>query len=189
VKFFVPKFSPEVRFDETFLRRAFNAPCVVACIHSQTEFAICAALDRAGLQTAFVSAEPVSRPQLENYNFSILPLNILRQPDLFVKARAALKSGRVVVCDADFILNKGLPNAQVCISKSLFEFRRMSGANLFFGHVQISEDGAMDCIIEAVPQRSASALDDAKHFIDFLARFEGTPPQLTIRDWPAPAQD
>jgi hypothetical protein len=58
--------------------------------------------------------------------------------------------------------------------------------SLFFGYVKISEDGAMDCIIEAASQEASSAQEDAQCFIDFIERVEGASPHLTIRDWPAP---
>jgi len=183
MKFLDPSFSPALRFDDEFLRTAFATPGVVACVHSQAEFAICAALDQVGVRTAFVSSTPVSQKELENYKFAVPPLNLLRGPDLFVQARAALKNGRAIVCDTDFILDKGLPGAKICISKSLFEFRRMLRLNLFFGHVRILEDGLMDCIFEAHRDGSTSAQQDAHSFIGFIERVSSPSTKLTIEIW------
>jgi hypothetical protein len=147
---------------------------------------MCAALDRAGLQSAIITTNPVKPAEIQNYNFSMSPQNIIRQRDVFIQARAALKSGRVVICDVDFIADKNLPSARVCISTSLFEFARKIKANLFFGYAQISPDGAMNCIFKVASPHSTSSQEDAQRFIEFLKTVQSELSDLTIEDWTRP---
>ncbi len=183
IKLVFPQYVPTVTFDPEMLERMRRTPSVVASIHARTEFAMCAALDRAGIQSAIITAFDVRPAEIENYNFSTPPQNILRGRDVFVRALAALRSGKVVVCDVDFIADKDLPTARVYISTSLFEFARNINATLFFGYTQISDDGDMNCVFRQAPLDSASAEDDAQHFIAFTADVQSELSDLTIGDW------
>jgi hypothetical protein len=186
IKHVFPRYSPAVIADPQMLELIRQAPLVVASIHARTEFALCAALDRAGQECAIITADPVKPDEIQNYDFSTLPQNILRERDVFIQARAALKNGKVLICDADFIADKNLPSARVCISTSLFEFARKVKANLFFGYTQISPDGAMNCIFKAASPHSTSSQEDALRFIEFLKDVQSELSDLTIEDWTRP---
>ena len=186
IKQVFPCYSPTVIADPQMLELIRQAPSVVASIHARTEFALCAALERAGQKCAIITADPVKPDEIQNYDFSTLPQNILREGDVFIQARAALKSGRVLICDADFIADKDLPSARVCISTSLFEFARKVKANLFFGYAQVSPDGAMNCIFKAASPHSTSSQEDAQRFIEFLKDVQSELSDLTIEDWTRP---
>jgi hypothetical protein len=188
IKQVFPRFSPIVIADPQMLELIRQAPSVIASIHARTEFALCAALDRAGQECAIITADPVKPAEIQNYDFSTLPQNILRERDVFIQARAALKSGRVLICDADFIADKDLPTARVCISTSLFEFARKVKANLFFGYAQISPDGAMNCIFKAESPHTPSSREDAQRFIGFLKDVQSELSDLTIEDWTRPSE-
>lgn len=186
IKQIFPGYSPIVIADPQMLELIRQAPSVVASIHARTEFALCAALDRAGQRCAIITADPVKPAEIQNYNFSTPPQNILRRRDVFLQARAALKNGRVLICDADFIADKDLPSARVCISTSLFEFAHRVKANLFFGYAQVSPDGAMNCIFKAASPHSTSPQEDAQQFIEFLRDTQSELSNLTIEDWTGP---
>jgi len=189
IKRVFPQYAPTVVADYEMLDLMRQTPSVVASIHARSEFAMCAALDRAGLQSAIITAFPVIPAEMQNYNFSTPPQNILRERDVFVQALAALRSKRVVVCDVDFIVDQNLPGARICISTSLFEFARKVKANLFFGYTQISDDGDMNCIFKPAPLGSASAEEDAQQFIAFLAGVQSQLLDLTIGDWTHPSRN
>lgn len=188
IKQIFPKYSPAVIVDREIMQFVQGGPSVIASIHARTEFAMCAALDRAGLQCVIITANPVKPAEIQNYDLSAPPQNILRERDVFVQARAALRGGKVVICDVDFIVDKDLPSARVCISTSLFEFARKAKAKLLFGYTQVSADGEMNCILEAAPPNSASAEEDARRFIAFLERVQGGPSDLTIGNWARPLE-
>lgn len=183
IKLVFPQYVPTIVCNHEMLELMRRTPSVVASIHARTEFAMCAALDRAGLQSAIITAFPVKPAEIQNYNFSTPPQNILRKRDVFVQALSALRSGKVVVCDADFIVDKDLPSARVCISTSVFKFARNVKASLFFGYTQISDDGDMNCIFKPAPLSSASPEEDAQQFIAFLADVQSQVSDLTIGDW------
>jgi len=189
IKRIFPEYAPTVIFDGNVLELMRQRPSVVASVHARTEFAMCAALDRAGLKSAIITAFPVQAAEIQNYNFSTPPQNILRKRDVFVQALAALRSGKVVVCDVDFIVDENLPGARVCISTSLFEFTRNVKANLFFGYTQVSDDGDMNCIFKPAPLSSASAEEDAQQFIAFLGGVQSELANLTIASWSRPSWD
>ncbi len=186
IKLALPQYSPTVTFDPKVLEHMRHGHSVIVSIHARTEFAMCAALDQAGLQSAIVTAFDVRPAEMQNYDFAAPPQNILRDRDVFVRALAALRSGRVVVCDADFIVDKGLPSARVCISTAIFEFARRVNATLFFGYTQISDEGDMNCIFRPAPHAD-SAEEDAHRFIDFAADVQSEITNLTIGDWTRPA--
>ncbi len=50
IKQVFPQYSPVVVIDRDMLQLVRGAPTIIASIHGRTEFAMCAALDRAGLQ-------------------------------------------------------------------------------------------------------------------------------------------
>lgn len=186
IKQIFPRYSPIVIADPQMLELIRQAPSVVVSIHARTEFALCAALDRVGQECAIITADPVKPAEIQNYDFSILPQNILLERDVFIQARAALKSGRVLICDADFIADKDLPTTRVCISTSLFEFAHRVKANLFFGYAEVSPDGAMNCIFKAASPHSTSPQEDAQQFIEFLRDKQSELSNLTIEDWTGP---
>jgi hypothetical protein len=187
IKRIFPQYSPAVIADREMLELIKEAPAIIASIHARTEFAMCAALDRAGQQSAIVTAYPIQPAEMNIYSLSTSPQNILRQPDVFIQARAALKSGKIIICDVDFIADKDLPSTRICISTSLFEFARTVKSNLFFGYTQISPNGAMNCIFKAAP-RSTSAQEDAQNFIAFLESVQNELTNLTVEDWTRPRE-
>lgn len=186
IKLALPQYSPTVTFDPEVLERMRQGPAVIASLHARTEFAMCAALDRAGLQSAIITAFAVRPAEMQNYDLASAPQNILRDRDVFVRALAALRGRRVVICDADFIVDKGLPSARVYISTSIFEFARRVNATLFFGYAQISDEGDMNCIFKLAP-RAASAEEDAHRFIEFAADVQSEISNLTIGVWKRPS--
>lgn len=185
IKQVFPRYSPAVIADREMLDLIKKAPAIIASIHGRTEFAMCAALDRAGQKCAIITAYPVEPAEMNIYNLSTPPQNILRERDVFIHARAALKSGKVIVCDVDFIADKDRPSARICVSTSLFEFARKVKANLFFGYTQVASDGTMNCILRAAPC-STSPREDAQYFVAFLKDLQNVLPNITIEDWTRP---
>ncbi|SFV30037.1 hypothetical protein [Hyphomicrobium facile] len=188
-KYFFPNFEPEVTLsdrniiDELCLRQS-----IITTIHSKGEYAILAALDRAGLKTAMITASPMNTTRLASYGFQNPPLNILRTSSTFVEARAALRDGYTLLCDVDYVPNRKSANADRYISTSLFDFQRLVKAQLFFAHMRIGEEGEMECVIERAPDSdnsNESSVLTANNFIAFIDKIQEKPSKLKVGNWSA----
>jgi hypothetical protein len=184
-----PGFLPEVTLsDPGLIDQLRSRQSIIATIHSQGEYAILAALDRAGLRSAMITASPINTTRLANYGFRNAPLNILRTSSTFVEARAALRNGYTLVCDVDYVLEKKSVNGERYISKSLFDFQQLVKAQLFFAHVRIGQEGDIECVIERAPGSGNSdepSVLAANQFIEFIDRAQEWPSKFKVANWSA----
>ena len=183
IKSVYPDFIPLVSIDRSVIDELRAGPSVIATIHSRSEYAICAALDKAGLASAVITAVRMDPIDVENYGFGTAPICILRDRNVFLETRAALKDGRVIVCDVDYVLDKHGPAHALYVSASFFAFQQAVKAKLYFGYTNISEDGQIDCVVVPGSGDGASPEEAAKEFIDFIDRMQGTKSGLRIGTW------
>ncbi|CAA2139186.1 hypothetical protein [Hyphomicrobium sp. ghe19] len=186
-KHLFPGFSPEITLsDPSIINELRSRQSIIAMIHTQGEYAILAALDRAGLRSAMITASPINNTRLANYGVRNAPLNILRTSSTFVEARAALRDGYTLVCDVDYVPDKKSANADRYISTPLFDFQRLVRADLYFAHIRIGEEGEMECVVERAPGNdnlNGSVALTAAQFIEFIDKLQDKPSKLKVGDW------
>lgn len=186
-KRFFPNFAPEISLcDRDIINDLRSRPSIIATIHSKGEYAILAALDRAGLRTAMITASRMNAARVAGYRFQNPPLNLLRTSSTFVDARAALREGYTLLCDVDYVPNRKSPDADRYISTSLFDFQQRVKAQLFFAHMRIGAEGEMECVIERAPgsgNSDGSPVLTANNFIAFVDRIQEMPSKLKVGDW------
>jgi hypothetical protein len=188
-KHLFPSFLPEITLsDSGVIDELRSRQSIIATIHSQGEYAILAALDRAGLRSAMITASTINTTKLANYGLRNQPLNILRTSSTFVEARAALRKGYTLVCDVDYVLDKKSVNGERYISKSLFDFQQLVKAQLFFAHVRIGAEGEIECVIERAPGSGNSdepSVLAAYKFIEFIDKAQERPSRFKVANWSA----
>ena len=187
IKVFFPDFTAELSADPKVIEVLREAPSVIATIHTRSELAICAALDRAGLRSAIITSSPIDPIDAGNYAFGTLPLNVLRDRNVFMEARAALRKVGIVVCDVDFVRDRGGAEEANYISASFFAFQQAVKARLYFGYTIIRQDGVMECVIVPSTGHATSPAAAALEFIDFIDRMQGKKSGLEIGTWQPPA--
>lgn len=154
-------YSPEiVPLDPNIVLALENSRSVVVINHSKSEYALCAALDAAGLQSAIVTHGPLQENEISNYFFCRRPISFLKSASTFIEARAAMKRGVILILYAD-VLERGLLE----FSCAAFEFQRAIKANLHFAKIEICEEGQMKCIIKP----AADSTDDQTTMMEFKA--------------------
>ncbi len=137
-------YSPEIlKLDPNLVVALKGKPTVIAIDHSKCEYALCAALDAAGLQSAMITHDPFFLNEINNYKFQKKPINILKSAGAFVAARAAMKNGAILIIYVDY-----LSNNERLYSPAVFEFQNASKAQLFFAKIEICEEGQMKCILK-----------------------------------------
>ncbi|WP_156150773.1 hypothetical protein [Hyphomicrobium sp. 99] len=124
---------------------------------------------------------------VDNYGFVSHPLNIVRDRNVFIDARAALREDRVVVCDVDFVLDRKRPEEARYVSASFFAFQQAVKAKLYFGYTNIGQDGQIECVILPSRGDAASAEEAAQEFIDFIDKMQGEKSGIQIGVWRSPA--
>ena len=189
MKAFFPKFIPEVTMDCTVIDALRQGPSLIATIHARSELAICAALDRAGLRSAIITSSPITSSNTANYAFGTPPVNIARDRNVFIEARAALRDGCVVICDVDFVRDRGGPEEANYVSASFFAFQQAIKAKLYFGYTTISQDGVMNCVIVPRLGEGASPEATAREFIAFIDDMQGAKSGLQIGTWQPSEKD
>lgn len=189
IKSFFPEFVPQVLIDSSVIDALRAGPSVIATIHSRSELAICAALDRAGIPSAIITSSPLDPIKADNYAFGTRPINIPRDRNVFVEARAALRDQCVVVCDVDFVLDRGGPGEANCVSMSFFAFQQAVKAKLYFGYTNIHGDGKIECVIVPRTGGASTPQSAAQEFIDFIDRMQGTKSGLRIGVWQSSVSD
>lgn len=186
-KHLFPSFLPEITLsDPGIIDELRSRQSIIAMIHTQGEYAILAALDRAGLRSAMITASPINTTRLANYGVRNAPLNILRTSSTFVEARAALRDGYTLVCDVDYVLDKKCANADRYISTPLFDFQRLVKADLYFAHIRIGEEGEMECVVERAPTNdnlNGSSALTAAQFIEFIDKVQDKPSKFKVANW------
>jgi hypothetical protein len=182
-KYLFPSFSPEIIFrDQGVIDALRSQQSIIATIHSYSEYAISAALDAADLKSAIITANPLRPVELANYRFRTPPANILRTRGTFIEARAALRDGYILICDADYVLDKESPSTERYISTAIFDFQRSVKAQLFFAYTRVGEDGHIECIIERAGTRESS-FQSATEFIEFIDHIQVEPSGLEVANW------
>lgn len=189
IKVLFPDFVPQILVDPNIIDELRAAPSVIATIHSKSELAICAALERAGMRGAIITSSPIDPINAANYGFVVRPINIARDRNVFVEARAALRDGCVVVCDVDFILDRDGPEQANYISTSFFAFQQAVKAKLYFAYTTIHSGGETECVIVPCAEEASTAEASAREFIQFIDRMQGTRSGLAIGTWRPPATE
>jgi hypothetical protein len=183
-KYLFPSFLPEIKLDQSVISAIGSQKSIIATIHSKSEYAILAALERAGLRTAMITASSMNVSKLETYGIKKPPLGILRTPGAFIEARSALRDGYTLVCDVDYVLGRRYMNVERYISASLFDFQRVVGAQMFFAYTRIDENGQIECIVEQARHSSAQpSFLSAAQFIEFIDKVQGQPSGLKVANW------
>ncbi|MBS0240175.1 MAG: hypothetical protein JSR89_17310 [Proteobacteria bacterium] len=183
IKSFFPEFVPQVSIDPSVIAALQSGPSVIATIHSRSEYAICAALDKAGLASAVITAVRMDPIDVDNYGFGTAPICILRDRNVFLETRAALKEGRVIICDVDYVLDKHGPARSLYVSASFFAFQQAVKAKLYFGYTNISENGQIGCVVVPGSGEGISPEEVAREFIEFIDRMQGAKSGLRIGTW------
>lgn len=183
IKSVLPEFVPQVLIDPSIIEALQAGPSVIATIHSRSEYAICAALDKAGLASAVITADRMDPIDVDNYGFGTAPLCIRRDRNVFLEARIALKDGRAIICDVDYVMDKHGPDQALYVSASFFAFQQAVRAKLYFGYTNISEDGRIECIVVPGSGEGLSPEEAAREFIDFIDRMQGAKSGLRIGTW------
>jgi len=183
IKSVFPEFIPQVSIDPGVIEALGDGPSVIATIHLRSEYAICAALDKAGLASAVITANGMDPIDVHNYGFGTAPICIKRDRNVFLETRAALKNGRVIVCDVDYVSDRHEPAHAPYVSASLFAFQQAVKAKLYFGYTNISDDGQMECVIVRGRGEGISPEEAAQEFIDFIDRMQGVKSGLRIGTW------
>jgi hypothetical protein len=183
-KYLFPSFLPEITLDQSVISAIGSQRSIIATIHSKSEYAILAALERAGLKSAIITASSLDASKLETYGFKKLPLGILRTPGVFIEARSALRKGYTLVCDVDYVLGRKNTNGEQYISKALFDFRRSIKVQMFYAYTCIGMEGQIECIVERARHSYAQPSSlDAAQFIEFIDKVRGQPSGLKVANW------
>ncbi|MGO4684966.1 hypothetical protein [Hyphomicrobium sp. 2TAF46] len=183
IKSVYPDFVPQISIDPNVIDALRTGPSVIATIHSRSEYAICAALDRAGLASAVITAGRMNPVDVDNYGFGTAPKCIQRDRNVFLEMRVALKDSCTIVCDVDYVLDKHGPAPALYVSASLFAFQQAVKAKLYFGYTNISDDGQIECVVVPAGGEGISPEDTAREFIEFIDRMQGTKLGLRIGTW------
>lgn len=179
-----PNFSPPiVLMNWAVIDNLRAQQSIITTMHSRSEYALLAALDRAGLATSFISHRPIHEERLAKYRFQISPTNILQTRSVFLDARSAMNSGRIVVCDVDFVIAQGTADMKHYVSTAAFEFCSSVKGKLFFAHTRIGNEGQIECIIESADFNASSSgrsTQAGASFIAFIDRVQDYPSGLSI---------
>lgn len=177
-----PQYRPETRLtDSGALALLRSGPAVVVTVHSRSEYATAATLDRAGQPCAIVTRVTVNEQLLDTYGFRTRPRSIKAGRRVLLEARAALQDGCAILFVADY--DRRHERARK-VSLQVLDFARLVRARLFFAHTQIDGDGVIECFLEAAPARDSVA-DNAGDLIAFVDRIEGSPTGMRPGDWAA----
>jgi len=164
-----------------------SRPGVIVSVHAFTEYAIASALHKAGIPVAFVTYGALREDDLALYRFDFPPTEIQNSPAMMLDCRSALRSGRNVMCDVDYRTTTGTAPPNHFISPSMFDFRRIAKAPLFFAHARVSCEGALECILQLFDDgrpRTGSGETDARAFVEFLNEVEGRETGFKVRAGP-----